>query len=117
MWKFEELKISLKDVKNNFSKYGLLDNQVKFLEGWFNVTLPSAPIKQLSLIRLDGDMYDSTMDALRPLYPKLSKGGYVIVDDYCLPACREAIADFRSEFKIKDKLIPIDWASVYWQRS
>lgn len=117
LWTFQQLNVSSQEVKGNFSKYGLLDSQVKFLEGWFKDTLPNAPIKQLSLLRLDGDMYESTMDALRALYPKLSKGGYVIVDDYCLPACREAIKDFREEFKITDKIIPIDWASVYWKRN
>jgi len=117
LWSFPQLAISKKEVQNNFAKYGLLDDKVKFLEGWFKDTLPSAPIKKLALIRLDGDMYDSTMDALNALYPKLSKGGYVIVDDYCLLSCREAIKDFRAQHKIKDKLVRIDWASVYWQRS
>lgn len=117
LWTLKQLNVPLETVRNNFSKYGLLDSRVKFLKGWFKDTLPSAPIKNLSLIRLDGDMYESTMDALRALYPKLSKGGYVIVDDYCLLACREAIVDFRKEFKITDEIVPIDWASVYWKKN
>jgi O-methyltransferase len=116
LWSFHQLRISKKEVQNNFAKYGLLDDKVKFLEGWFKDTLPKAPIKKLSMIRLDGDMYDSTMDALNALYPKLSKGGYVIVDDFCLQSCRDAIKDFRAEHKIKDPLVRIDWASVYWQK-
>ncbi len=117
LWAVQQLSVSLQEVKENFSKYGLLDHQVKFLKGWFKDTLPKAPIKRLSLLRLDGDMYESTMDALQALYPKLSQGGYVIVDDFCLPACREAIRDFRLQHHIKDKLIHADWASVYWKRS
>lgn len=117
LWAVQQLKVSLKDVQNNFVKYDLLDNQVKFLKGWFKDTLPNAPIQKLAILRLDGDMYESTIDALNALYPKLSKGGYVIIDDYCLPACRKALVEFRSKFKIKDKMIQIDWASVYWQRS
>jgi O-methyltransferase len=117
LWAFQQLTASLQEVKANFAKYELLDGQVQFLKGWFKDTLPTAPIKQLALLRLDGDMYESTMDALRALYPKLAKGGYVIVDDYCLPACREAIKDFRAEWKITDTLLPVDWASVYWKRS
>lgn len=116
LWKFQQLAVSMEDVKNNFKKYNLLDDHVKFLKGWFNNTLPTAPIKRLALIRLDGDMYESTMDALEPLYPKLSKGGFVIVDDYCLPACREAIHDFRNKYNITAKLHKIDWASIYWQK-
>lgn len=114
---YPQLSVSLKDVKDNSKKYNLLDNQVKFLKGWFKDTLPKAPVNNFSLIRLDGDMYESTMDALNSLYHKLSKGGYVIVDDFCLTQCREAINNFRREHGIKDPLIKIDWASVYWQKS
>lgn len=88
--------VSLDDVKANFSRYGLLDDQVRFLPGWFRDTLPGAPIKRLAFLRLDGDMYESTMDALQHLYPKLSKGGYVYVDDYGLPGCRAAVNDYRA---------------------
>ena len=79
---FKELAVPLDQVKSNFAKYGLLDNQVRFLKGWFRDTLPNAPVEQLAIIRLDGDMYESTMEALVHLYPKLSRGGYSIVDDY-----------------------------------
>ena len=113
-----ELAVSLDQVKSNFEKYDLLDEQVCFLKGWFSDTLPSAPIDKLSVIRLDGDMYESTMDALIALYPKLSVGGYVIVDDYeAVRGCKKAIHDFRDAHEIKDEMIPIDWAAVYWQRS
>ena len=66
----------LETVKANFEKYGLLDAQVVFLKGWFKDTLPAAPIGKLAVMRLDGDMYESTMDALKSLYPELSPGGY-----------------------------------------
>jgi hypothetical protein len=62
------LAVSLDDVKHNFAKYGLLDDQVVFLEGFFADTLPTAPITKLALLRLDGDMYGSTLDALTHLY-------------------------------------------------
>jgi O-methyltransferase len=76
------LAVSKEEVENNFRKYGLLDGQVVFLKGWFKDSLPNAPIKRLSILRLDGDMYESTRDALTNLYPKLSVGGFCIVDDY-----------------------------------
>ena len=103
-------------VKSNFERYGLLDDQVRFLEGWFKDTLPSAPVQNLALLRLDGDLYESTMDALVHLYPKLSVGGYVIVDDFCLPSCRQAVLSFREEHKIEDPMVEIDRDSVYWKR-
>ena len=110
------LAVSLEEVQANFARYGLLDDQVRFLAGWFHETLPTAPIEQLALLRLDGDMYGSTMDALSALYPKLSVGGYVIVDDYWLPKCRAAVDDFRATHDITEQIIPVDRAIVYWRR-
>jgi O-methyltransferase len=114
----DTLAISLDQVKANFSRYGLLDDRVHFLKGWFKDTLPTAPIEQLAIMRLDGDMYSSTMDALISLYPKLSKGGFAIIDDYgAVEACRKAVTDFRDSNKIGDPLQVIDWTGVYWRKS
>src|SRR3954469_17633661 len=86
------LAVSLDQVKANFERYGLLDVRVRFLQGWFRDTLPTAPVERLSLIRLDGDMYESTIVALDALYPKLSPGGFVVVDDYgAIPGCKQAV--------------------------
>jgi O-methyltransferase len=115
---YEELAVSLADVRANFERYGLLDEQVCFLEGWFKDTLPTAPIERLAILRLDGDMYESTMEALTPLYPKLSRGGFVIVDDYhVVPACKQAVHDFRDANGITDPIREIDNVGVFWQRS
>ena len=112
-----ELAVSLEQVKANFERYGLLDAQVRFLKGWFRDTLPAAPIERLAVLRLDGDMYESTMDALVNLYPKLSEGGYVIVDDYgAIPACRQAVNDYRSANGITEKISNIDWTGIFWQK-
>lgn len=63
-------------------------------------------------------MYESTMTALQCLYPKLSIGGYVIVDDFgAIPACRSAVADYRAEHRITDPIEEIDWTGTYWRRS
>jgi O-methyltransferase len=112
------LAVSVEEVKANFKEYGLLDDQVRFLKGWFRDSLPAAPIKRLAVLRLDGDMYESTMDALVNLYPRLAAGGYLIVDDYgAVPSCREAIEDFRREHGITEAIREIDWSGVYWQRA
>ena len=110
-----DLAISLGEVRANFERYGLLDDQVRFLEGWFRDTLPAAPIDRLALIRLDGDLYESTMDGLVHLYPRLSQGGYVIVDDYALPACAQAVQDYRHSHAIREPIQTIDWTGVYWR--
>lgn len=114
----DELAISVEQVQENFRRYDLLDKQVKFLKGWFSDTLPTAPIERLAVLRLDGDMYSSTMDALDALYDKVSPGGYVIVDDYgAVPACAQAIHDFRDAHGITDPIETIDWAGVFWRKS
>jgi hypothetical protein len=96
----------------------LLDDRVRFLAGWFRDTLPSAPIASISVLRLDGDLYESTMETLIALYPKVSTGGYVIIDDYgALPNCRAAVSDFRDANSIVDPIAAIDWTGVYWQKS
>jgi hypothetical protein len=112
------LAVSLERVKSNFAKFDLLDDQVRFLKGWFRDTLPTAPIKKLAVLRLDGDMYHSTMDALNALYNKVSIGGYVIVDDYnCWPHCKQAVDDFRRTHGILDEIIEVDRYGVYWKVS
>jgi len=112
------LAVSADQVRANFDRYGLLDDRVHFLEGWFRDTLPTAPIDQLAVLRLDGDMYESTMDALEALYPKLSVGGYVIVDDYgAWEPCRQACSDYRDRHGITDEIVEIDWTGVHWRRS
>jgi O-methyltransferase len=58
----------MEQVKANFEKYGLLDERVRFLKGWFSETLAKAPIERLAVLRLDGYVYGSTMEALNALY-------------------------------------------------
>lgn len=114
---FEELAVSLDRVKANFAKYELLDEQVVFLKGWFKDTLPAAPIEKLALLRLDGDMYQSTIEALRCLYDRVAPGGFVIVDDYgCVTGCRQAVDDFRSEHGISEPIRDIDGWGVFWRK-
>jgi O-methyltransferase len=110
------LAVSRSEVEHNFRKYGLLDDQVVFLEGWFKDTLPVAPIASLAVMRLDGDMYQSTVEALDHLYPKLSVGGYCIIDDYDLSGARAAVNDFRAKHQIASSLQQIDASSTYWQK-
>ncbi|GAA4629403.1 TylF/MycF family methyltransferase [Actinoallomurus vinaceus] len=112
----ELLAIDLPTVRQNFERYGLLDGQVEFLPGWFRETLPSAPIDHLSVLRLDSDLYESTMETLVHLYPKLSPGGFVIIDDYHVPVCREAVHDWRAEFGVTDPIEDIDGLGAFWRR-
>jgi hypothetical protein len=117
---YKNFEAGLEEVEQNFATYGLLDGQVKFLKGWFKDTLPTAPVGKLSLIRLDGDFYESTRDCLQHLYDRLSVGGFVIVDDYGEDSwtyCRRAVDEFRAERRIQDELITVDSRCCYWRRS
>jgi O-methyltransferase len=112
------LAVSLEEVQENFRRYELLDENVKFLKGWFRDTLHVAPIRQLALLRLDGDLYESTMDALKALYEKVSPGGFVIVDDFNdFEPCRRAVLEFRERHGIKDPIVTIDWTGAFWRKS
>ncbi len=115
-WRQNELVVSLEEVKANFERYGLLDDRVRFLVGWFRDTLPAAPIDRLAVLRLDGDMYESTIVALEALYPKVSPGGFVIIDDYALAPCQRAVQDFRRARAIETPVEWIDWTGAYWRR-
>lgn len=108
--------VDIETVRRNFEKYGLLDDQVRFLKGWFKDSLPSAPIQQLAVMRLDGDYYESTWDALTNLYPKLSVGGFVIIDDYVLDSCSQAVHDYRRAHGIEEPILDIDGFGSYWRR-
>lgn len=115
---YRELAIPLEQVKDNFSRYGLLDEQVVFVKGLFKDTLPEIPARSFALLRLDGDLYESTINALEALYPKLSPGGFVIIDDYrIIEACRRAVGDYRTRFGIAAPIHEIDDSGVWWRKA
>lgn len=117
---YNHFAVSMEDVQQNFRAYDLLDEQVRFLKGWFCDSLPNAPVEQLAIMRLDGDYYDSTMDALKALWPKLSVGGYAIIDDYGEDQwtnCRQAVDEFREANGITDPMVKVDSKCWYWQRT
>ncbi len=110
-------KVDLDEVKENFKLYDVLDDGVFFMKGWFKDSLKDTPFQKLSILRLDGDMYESTWEILENLYDKLSIGGYAIVDDYNLAPCRSAVDDFRKQYAIFDEIKEIDGAGIFWKKS
>lgn len=114
---FAELAISEEEVRRNFALYDLLDQQVVFLKGLFKDTLPALGAATFALIRLDGDMYESTTDALTHLYDRVSPGGFVIVDDYgALRHCRQAVHDFLDARHLAADIQPVDESCVWWRK-
>jgi O-methyltransferase len=114
---YDQLRVSEQQVRQNFERYDLLDDGVVFVKGFFSETLAKLDATPLSLIRLDGDMYESTIVALNELYPRLSPGGFVIVDDYgALKECKQATDDYRLKHAINAQMHVIDWTGVWWQK-
>lgn len=117
---FNHYAAGIEEVKRNFQACGLLDEKVRFLKGWFKDTLPTAPIGQLAIMRLDGDYYASTRVALENLYHRLSVGGFAIIDDYgeeTWTYCKKAVNEFRAKHNIQDPLIRVDSKCYYWKRT
>lgn len=111
---YDALRVPLEEVQENFSKYGLMTN-VEFKAGWFKDTLPEIR-EPIAILRCDGDMYSSTMQILGNLYPQVSRGGYVIIDDWSIENCRRAVEHYRQLEKDKSPIIDIDGVSVYWRK-
>lgn len=112
----KELAVSKDEVKKNFEKYKLLDENVVFIEGFIENTLPSFTAS-LSLVRLDMDLYGPTLMALEYLYDKLSIGGFVIIDDYTsMLCCITAVEHFRQRHNVTEKIHMIDHTGAYWRK-
>jgi Macrocin-O-methyltransferase (TylF) len=112
----EFLAVPAEEVRGYFARFGC-DHGVEFVEGFFDETLPALRDHRWSVIRLDGDSYEATWVGLESLYPRLSKGGYLIVDDYGLiKECRWAVDDYRREHGITAPIEKVDWNGVHWRR-
>lgn len=116
------LAVSLEDVQDNFRRHHLLDANIEFVKGWFCDTLPKFDDK-IAVLRADGDMYESTMDILVNLYPKVSPGGYVIIDDYSIAACRAAVTGYLKSKNLNPQMFDVcgtnpagEQISVYFRK-
>jgi len=114
---YADLAVSLEAVKANFEKFDLMDDQVFFVKGWFRDSMKNVPSKQIAVLRLDGDMYESTIYPLNHLYDRISSGGWVIVDDYhVVPAAKEAVHDFLNARNLTVEIREIDGVGVYFRK-
>jgi hypothetical protein len=100
---------NLKDFgRTCFEMVGLKEDTINVCEGWVDDTIPkfAHKIKNIAILRVDLDWYEPTKKLLEALYPKVSKGGYVICDDYgCWRGARDAIDEYRAANNITDPLI------------
>lgn len=71
--------------------WGFKEGDFTLVEGWVQETLPIITPKKIALLRLDMDIYDPTLVALEYLWPKLSKGGILLIDDGNLAGVNRAV--------------------------
>ncbi len=103
----------LDEVKQAVGRFGLLDDKIEFIVGFFENSLKSLEGKRFAVVRLDSDSYDSVETSLEYLYPLVSRGGFVIIDDWHLPGCRMAVTNYRSQLGITDEIH--EWGgNAYW---
>lgn len=92
-----ESSCSIEDVQRNMEDWGIPVELLQYWRGDFDITIPWAVtrgLSQIALLRLDGDLYDSTIVPFKYLYPLVARGGYVIVDDFDLTGARRAVEHF-----------------------
>ena len=99
----------LEDVKETMQRYRHIEN-VEFVKGWFCDTLPKFN-KPIAVLRLDCDIYHSYVDCFKYLLPLVSNGGYLIIDDYCLSGCQQAIKEAGLDHNNFTKFNNIAWAT------
>ena len=116
--RFPQLLVSVEGVAENFRRMGLWSEQVRLVKGWFKDTVPAAPVERIAVLRLDGDLYESTIQVLDGFYPKLSPGGFCIIDDYgAMLSCRAAVEDFRRDHGVTEPIVDIDGKGVLWRKA
>ncbi|MGH6951531.1 MAG: TylF/MycF/NovP-related O-methyltransferase [Vitreimonas sp.] len=104
---------SLDDVRQNIARFGLLDDRIEFVVGFFADSLTTLAGRQFALMRLDSDSYDSVEESLLHLYPLLSPGGVIIVDDWHLVGCRAAVLNYRARHSVDEEIQTCE-GNAYW---
>lgn len=89
----------LEEVRERILATGYPEQQCVFVKGMVENTIPDhSPASDIAILRLDTDLYSSTRHELEQLYPKLSQGGVLIVDDYgYFQGAREATDEYFSK--------------------
>ena len=107
---------SVEVVIQNFNQFDLYDENVKILKGDIFDTYVNCDASDISLLRLDVDFFESTLFMLEKFYPKISNGGYIIIDDYGVEEfnCKDAVDKFRKDNKINNKLNLVGDFVAYW---
>ncbi len=85
---------SLEAVKSMMKQWGIPDELLVYHPGWFHETVAAMMQTPIAILRLDADLYESTRVCLEHLYPLVVPGGWLIVDDFALAGCRQAVLEY-----------------------
>jgi O-methyltransferase len=102
----------LDEVKEAMRSTGYGEDNMVFIPGQVEQTLPAAAPNEIALLRLDTDWYESTYHELVCLYPRLSVGGVLIIDDYGhWQGARRAVDQYLEKYRVKILLNRIDYTA------
>ena len=103
----------LDDVRLGMSETGYPSERIHFHQGKVEDTIPEQAPEQISLLRLDTDWYESTKHEFEHLYPRLSPGGVLIIDDFgSWDGARKATLEWLEESGEPLLLVPIGAARI-----
>ncbi|NJL70643.1 MAG: macrocin O-methyltransferase [Candidatus Competibacteraceae bacterium] len=107
---------SVESVKSNMVQWQIDPSLLHYHKGWFQDTVPLFKVDAIAVLRLDGDLYESTKVCLEHLMPKVSKGGCIIIDDYALTGCRRAVDEYLAAHNLSPEIQVIEGGlgPVYW---
>ncbi|OHB57731.1 MAG: hypothetical protein A2173_03795 [Planctomycetes bacterium RBG_13_44_8b] len=94
---------SIENTQHFMKLWGIDPERLVYHKGWFKDTIAFCGIDKIAILRLDGDLYESTKICLRGLYPALVKKGFCIIDDYALSGCKKAVSKYFCDLVITKK--------------
>jgi hypothetical protein len=110
--------VSIESFKEHCFNSGVGTRNIKPVRGWFEETVQNFNRDKIAILRLDGDLYNSTYVCLKYLYPKLIDGGVCIIDDAALPGCWNAVIDYfdTEDMPNMDFIMGNDYKVAYWTK-
>lgn len=112
---FPEILADINVVRDGFDRFDLFDNRVRFLQGPFAETLPGAPIRQVSLLRIGASAAAEAEAILDIMYDRLAPGGFVVIEHH--KACADGVQAFRERTTIAEPFERVDDATIVWRKS
>jgi O-methyltransferase len=115
-YKYKQLAVDIESVERLFKSYGLNGENIRYVRGYFRDTLDLVTCDKIAVLRMDADMYESTIQVLNALLKRVQSGGYVIVDDYyAVPECKLAVDEYLAREHMSVSIKQIDWGGAFWR--